>query len=137
MEIISGNQTRFWKDCWLGDCPLEISFHKLYLIASQPDIKVSKAFVDGQWCITFRRQLNENLQQDLNGLLALLTEVSLTEGVDRTHWALERSGKYSTKSLYRLMTSGGVTDTHMQMIWRCHIPLKVKIFVWMAAHDRI
>ena len=79
MEIISGNQTRFWKDCWLGDCPLEISFHKLYLIASQPDIEASKAFVDGQWCITFRRQLNENLQQDLNDLLALLREVSLTE----------------------------------------------------------
>lgn len=25
----------------------------------------------------------------------------------------------------------------MMMIWTCPIPLKVKIFVWMAVHDRI
>jgi hypothetical protein len=25
----------------------------------------------------------------------------------------------------------------MMMIWKCSIPLKVKIFMWMAAHDRI
>lgn len=35
------------------------------------------------------------------------------------------------------MTSGGVQDTQMMTIWKCYIPLKVKIFMWMAAHDRI
>jgi hypothetical protein len=25
----------------------------------------------------------------------------------------------------------------MMMIWKCSIPLKVKIFMWMVAHDRI
>jgi len=25
----------------------------------------------------------------------------------------------------------------MMLIWKCNIPLKVKIFMWMTAHDRI
>jgi len=25
----------------------------------------------------------------------------------------------------------------MMLIWKCNIPLKVKIFLWMAIHDRI
>jgi hypothetical protein len=29
------------------------------------------------------------------------------------------------------------TDIQMMRIWECNIPLKVKIFLWMAAHDRI
>jgi len=50
---------------------------------------------------------------------------------------LEKSEKYSTKSLYKLMTFGGVRDVQMMRIWNCNIPLKVKKFLWMAAQDRI
>ena len=32
--------------------------------------------------------------------------------------------------------NGGVIDARMMMVWKCPIPLKVKIFVWMAVHDR-
>jgi hypothetical protein len=35
------------------------------------------------------------------------------------------------------MTTGGVQDTQMMLIWTCNVPLKVKIFLWMATHDRI
>ena len=43
---------------------------------------------------------------------------------------------YSTSSLYRTMTSGGVRDSQMTTVRKCNIPLKVKIIIWMAAHDR-
>ena len=35
------------------------------------------------------------------------------------------------------MTSGGVVDRRMMTVWQCNIPLKVKIFLWIAVHDRI
>jgi hypothetical protein len=35
------------------------------------------------------------------------------------------------------MTTGGIRDLQMMAIWKCNIPLKVKIFMWMAMHDRI
>lgn len=61
----------------------------------------------------------------------------MTIGRDRVHWALEKSKHYTARSLYKNLTSGGVRDTHMMTMWSCDIPLKVKIFIWMAAHDRI
>lgn len=137
IEVKAGHQTRFWLDCWLGDCPLKVSFHKLFMISSNPAIEVADAFVNGQWCLTFRSQLNESQRHEWNTLQELLRDVQLTEGPDKVLWALERSHKYSTKSLYNAMTTGGVIDARMMMVWKCPIPLKVKIFVWMAVHDRI
>jgi len=36
--------------------------------------------------------------------------------------------------VYKNLTTG---DIHMMTVWGCDIPLKVKIFIWMLAHDRI
>jgi hypothetical protein len=30
IQVVSGRQTRFWHDCWLGDCSLKVLFHNLY-----------------------------------------------------------------------------------------------------------
>ena len=35
------------------------------------------------------------------------------------------------------MTSGGIVDIQMMSVWKCNNPLKVKIFLWRAADDRI
>jgi hypothetical protein len=137
IEVVSGQQTRFWQDCWLGECPLKIQFHSLYQISSNPDIEVVKVFVDGQWDIQFRRQLNELHIQEWCRLQSMLEGITLTEGRDRVSWALEKSRQYTSRSLYKSLTTGGVRDVHMMVIWSCDVPLKVKIFIWMTAHDRI
>jgi hypothetical protein len=116
MEVRGGHQTRLWHDCWLGDCPLKVRFHKLYQIAVDQDLEVAKAFVQGQWTIPFRRHLNDNLRMDWNELLGMLNEVQLSEGTDTVRWILEKSGSYTTSSLYKMLTYGGVTDTRAMLI---------------------
>jgi hypothetical protein len=49
VEIKSCQQTRFWHDYWLGECPLKIQFHRFFQIAAKPDIEVAQAYVEGQW----------------------------------------------------------------------------------------
>ena len=78
-----------------------------------------------------------DLLEEWEHLQNLLSEVELSKGRDEVFWALERTKKYSARSLYRWMTSGGMIDRHMLLIWKSNIPLKVKIFMWMASHDRI
>jgi len=90
---------------------------------------VVEASVEGQWFLEFRRQLNEILWEEWRNHMMLLDEVSLLDGRDEVFWALERSHQYSANSLYNLMTSGGVQDVQMMLIWKCNIPLKVKIFL--------
>ena len=89
----SGIQTRFWQDCWLGSCPLKISHPNLYNITSYPELEVSKAFVNGQWVIQFRRQLDEPLSRESDNLLELLSDIELTNGRDQVFWFLESSKK--------------------------------------------
>jgi len=137
MQVVSGRQTRFWHDCWLGDCPLKLEFPNIFKITVQPDIDVHQAYTNGQWNIPLRRQLQGIAGVEWVQLQDLLNKVNLQAGSDKVHWGLEQSGKYSVGSLYRFITFGGIRDQKMMNIWRCNIPLKVKIFIWMAAHDRI
>lgn len=87
--------------------------------------------------LEFIRQLNQSQREDLRNLQESLGGVTLSDGPDSVSWAVERSGKYSKRSLYKMMTSGGVVDFRSMLIWKCVVPLKVRIFLWMANHDRI
>jgi hypothetical protein len=137
IQVVSGHQTRFWQDCWMGECPLKVLFPNIFSIALHPDIDVYQAFTEGQWRILFRRQLRGIYGVEWEQLQGMLMEVNLGEGRDKMFWALEQSRKYTSGSLYRAITFGGVRDQRLMNVWKCNIPLKVKIFIWMAAHDRI
>jgi hypothetical protein len=104
VEVRAGQQTRLWHDYWLGDCPLKVRFHNLYQIAVNPDIEVAQAYDQRQWSISFRRQLNDSLREDWQDLQDMLSVVQWSEGTDVVCWTLERSGRYSTSSLYKAMT---------------------------------
>jgi hypothetical protein len=62
----------------------------------------------------------------------------LTSEDDVVVWALEKGGAYSTRSLYKFLSSGGVVSNRMVEVWRgggAKIPLKVKIFLWQVFND--
>ena len=87
--------------------------------------------------VEFCRSLNQQEFREWELLVELLTFVSLGEGRDIMCWALEKSGKYSTRSLYKALTFGGVKNKFLMGIWKTKIPLKIQIFLWMVYHDRI
>jgi hypothetical protein len=132
-----GKQTKFWDDTWIGGCPLRIHFPTLFQSTVNPELSVADAHKDGQWMIEFRRQIVGTMSEEWHQLQDMLADITLTEGGDKVYWGLEQSGKYTAKSLYKFMTTGGIRDLQMMAIWKCNIPLKVKIFMWMAMHDRI
>jgi hypothetical protein len=51
-------------------------------------------------------------------------------------WALEASGSFSTSSLHRKMCQGD-TCRYTKDLWSAAIPLKVKIFTWQLARNRL
>ena len=57
IKVKSGQQTRFWLDVWLGECPLKITFHQLYSFYRDQEMCVSQACRNGEWYIPFRRLL--------------------------------------------------------------------------------
>lgn len=66
-----------------------------------------------------------------------LSGVELSRDKDKVIWCLERSGRFSVKSLYRFWSFGGVISSRNQKLWKSRIPLKVKVFVWLLYQDRL
>jgi len=70
-----------------------------------------------------------------SGLQSLLEEIQLIPGRDEVFWELENSGKFTARSLYRLLMFRGVQSVHLKELCNCRALLKVQIFMWMAYHD--
>jgi hypothetical protein len=39
--------------------------------------------------------------------------------------------------MYRILSYRGVTNTHMQKMWKTKLPLNLKVFMWQMYHDRL
>jgi hypothetical protein len=90
-----------------------------------------------KWQLDFRRNLGSEEVLELEELMDILESVQIQDIEDIVTWALEPSGKFSSRSLYRLMTNPGEVGTRMKEMWEVKIPLKIKIFLWMLWHDRV
>lgn len=55
-------------------------------------------------------------------LQEMLSGVELTEERDRVKWELDKKGKFTTSSLYRAITDGGVTIIRSQQIGKASLP---------------
>ena len=52
-------------------------------------------------------------------------------------WKLERSGHFTTTSLYRWMSFKGMKNKRAEKIWRSKFPMKLKVFLWLTIQDRL
>jgi hypothetical protein len=62
--------------------------------------------------------------------------VNLSQEPDTVRWCLEKSGVFTTSSLYHALTFLGVPNRWMIGIWTANIPLKIKIFLWQVSMTR-
>jgi hypothetical protein len=84
-----------------------------------------------------RPRLTSTASQQLELLLDFLQGIDLEEGHDiRLLKSADRP--YTTWATYALLdNSGDVNDRHGSLIWKTHVPNKVKIFAWLYFKDRL
>lgn len=70
-------------------------------------------------------------------LQAKLATIQLSTERDLMLWKLEKSGKFTTKSLYREMVFGGIKDAQLQILWKSPMPIKIKNFMWLMIKGRL
>lgn len=67
----------------------------------------------------------------------MIKDVEITEEADAVTWALEKSGQYTVRSMYRMMAHRGVINYRMRTVWGCKLPMKLKIFLWQIMQDKL
>jgi hypothetical protein len=72
--------------------------------------------------------MGEEEVAELIKLESLIEEVDISESKDQLIWDLEPFGKFSSRSLYRLMSNPGEVDIRMKNMWEVKLQLKIRIF---------
>ena len=85
MAVGNGCRTSFWKDAWCGHTPLMDKFPDIYNICNEQTISVADAAHVG-WRLSFRRWLSEDLQIQWCGLVNILNQRNLSDGLDKPKW---------------------------------------------------
>jgi hypothetical protein len=136
-EVHNGESTYFWTDVWCCQCSLKILFPHLFAISYHQTATVKDLFEDGGWRLDFRRNLDANGEAELAELTQLVQGVVLEEGNDLMIWPHNSKNGFTTKSMYRELTFGGVRDLGMMAVWKSEIPLKIKHFIYMTDRGRL
>lgn len=135
--LSDGKKIRFWLDVWMGECPLKVTFENSFKICDKQNETVPQLFLEVCWQFNFRRNFGPREMMEWDELQTCLSGVVLTEGQNKVRWELEKSGKFTMKSIYNHLLNTGVENAATKKIWQAKIPLKVKIFIWLLNKGRI
>jgi hypothetical protein len=78
---------------------------------------VRECYEGGDWIVDFKRAFSPGEVNEWEKLLEMLREVNPSGGQDRMRWCLEKSRKYTTKSMYRALSHRRVVNIRMRKIW--------------------
>jgi hypothetical protein len=136
-SVGKGQNIFFWKDRWLSDCPLDTVYPLLYEIASNKNLTVSYVISYNIFYLTFTRLFDNTLQEELISLYSSLSNIILIDQEDNIKWRWNNTDKFTTNSCYQWLEFGGIVDPPYKRTWSAHIPLKIKIFLWLDQKKKI
>ena len=85
-----------WNDTWIGSVPLKIKYPGQHKICEEPNATVAEYWTEDDWDVNFSGSLSSS---DYNSWVDLMAAV---------HY----------KSVYRLLTDGGVSDSMTKELWK-------------------
>lgn len=138
----NGENISFWLDRWLGNKPLCEVFPNLFSIEKCRNCKISERirWRDHltEWSWNWSKQPNSEVERtEWERLIGLLVVARGNGGLDSWRWEGDPSGVFSVASVRRHMANRVGDSTRSVVNWSKWVPVKVNIFMWRAALNRI
>jgi hypothetical protein len=130
----NGKRVKFWEDTWFGTAPLALQFWELYCFYNEKIKSIAEVWVEGELRLSFRRSFFENIWKNLCDVAGSLV---LNNDFDALVLEYEKSGIYSSQSLYAVISLRGVTQVHTPAIWSIMVPPKIQLFLWLLSHNKL
>ncbi len=134
-----GRSTPFWTARWLGDSAPSYLFPNLSVAAKSKHLPVStvlRRFSSG-WDSAFFHPLTLAGHFEVQQLRASLQFCMLSNSPDSLIWRWNSNGLFSTRNAYSFLVFSGVNDYNSSFLWSVKVPLRVKLFLWLAARNRV
>ena len=87
--------------------------------------------------LEFCRQLVSVYHTEWCALLSQFHNFQLNSNNDQIVWRWSRTGRFSVHSLYSWLDFGAIPNSSFSTIWNANIPLKIRIFLWLAKQNKI
>ncbi|KAJ4760681.1 RNA-directed DNA polymerase (reverse transcriptase)-related family protein [Rhynchospora pubera] len=137
-----GKNILFWQHNWASQI-LQFSFPDLYSFALDKFISLHFFCSNLQDVYSLFSPLLSTSLVAVHQLSSLLLTVAPTisnlshAGLDEVFWKLDKSGVFSTSSIYNLITSHPCHVSPLRKIWKMRIPPRFKVFLWMMLQNKI
>lgn len=143
-NIGNGSQTRFWHEPWLAPSPLKKEFPRLFSISIDPNASVAAhgfwEEMNWIWTFSWKRALRPQDWVEKARLEEMLLQVCPSQQAqDRTMWAYNKAGTFSTKSVTMELDKIRPPSHQdaIRGIWRGLVPHRIEVFVWLALLGKI
>ncbi|KAL4284044.1 hypothetical protein GQ457_16G010840 [Hibiscus cannabinus] len=130
-----GVNTDFWYDHWLG------SDNRLVFLCTAPVTPSPVVVCDmvdnyGNWGWAC---LSSLIPQDVLDRVVAIPPPSVALGQDLPGWRWEQNHCFSIKSAYSALDTDvyPVHNFNWKLVWSIQLPQRIKVFLWLAAHDRL
>lgn len=139
VQLADGNKALFWTDKWLNGTSIQLCAPDLYHSCQQESAtnKDSEALQGNRWIRDITAPMTIMALAQYLELWPNLQAIELLDGVaDRITWRWTSTGQYTAKSAYRMFFAGSTKLAGENILWKTWAPQKVKLFVYIALHQR-
>ena len=99
---------------------------------------MAEAFASSTLQLSFKRQLTGVCLEEWHALQCRFQHFTLSDRLeDRLIWRWSKDDNFTVHSFYQWLEYGGIPNKEYNSIWKSHIPLKIKIFLWLVRRDKI
>jgi hypothetical protein len=135
-KLNNGGNVSFWKDSWIGDKPLCVSYPVLFDLCTNQNCSVVYEIAQNEWVAPFKIRLQGVLRDQWYQLATTLNSVTLNNEKDQPYWDWLPWKTFTVKSVYEHLTRG-YSGSSYRRIWKLKLPKKIKIFMWLIEQKAI
>ncbi|KAG8060373.1 hypothetical protein GUJ93_ZPchr0002g26796 [Zizania palustris] len=136
MKIGNGENISFWEDTWVGNKPLSEMYHDLFITCFIKHMTVAEVFKSNWNVLKFRRDLVGSRFQSWIKMKRECSSIVLSDTKDSVLWSLTSKGTFTVSSFYLALKTQNLVKRR-NVVWGLKVPLKIKIFLWLAYKNKI
>ncbi|KAE8664767.1 hypothetical protein F3Y22_tig00112738pilonHSYRG00325 [Hibiscus syriacus] len=143
VQVGNGQFIRFWQDKWVMDCPLKVSFPRLFAISSNQSGKLIEfgefSSLGWIWNIQLRRSLVDWEFEQWANLMSIISNFFLfKEAIDGLIWKGNGTSVYSVNSCMKTCSLAQKEDSFWKnIVWKGLVPPRVELFMWQVVLQKL